>query len=77
MSEFHNNDVTIYDWLNFFSAKSNHFVFRYWVKNKEIFFDSFMIMWDQEFFIICDKKTGDLYKFKKPDFIQLNLESVL
>lgn len=76
MSEFYKEDITIDEWLNFFSTKSNHWIFKYWRNNRENFFDRFMIMGDQELFIICDKKRGNVYGFKKPEIIQLNLESL-
>lgn len=73
MSDFFENDITIYQWLDFFSSKSNHWIFSYWHKNKESFFERFMIMGDQEFFIVCDKRKGGIYKFKKPNVVQLSL----
>lgn len=77
MSEFYENDITIYQWLNYFSVKSNHWILKYWRKNKENFFDKFMIMGDQELFIICDKESGDVYEFVKPNIVQLSLENLL
>lgn len=77
MSEFYENDITIYQWLNYFSVRSNHWILKYWKKNKENFFDRFMIMGDQELFIICDKESGDVYEFVKPNVVQLSLESLL
>lgn len=77
MDEFYKNDITIYEWLNFFSIKSNHWIFKYWQNNKEIFFNRFMIMGDQELFIICDKKSRAVYQFKKPNIIQLSLDNLL
>lgn len=77
MSEFYENDITIYQWLNYFSARSNHWILKHWKKNKEKFFDRFMIMGDQELFIICDKEAGDVYEFVKPNVVQLSLENLL
>lgn len=44
MERCFDNEMTIYDWLEFFSADSNHYVFKYWRKNSDIFFNKFMIL---------------------------------
>ena len=52
MERVFENEMTIYDWLEFFSSHSNHWVFRYWKKNSDIFFNRFMILGNYEIFII-------------------------
>ena len=60
----YDGEISVYDWLNFFESKSNHWIFRYWRSNKEKFFD---------------KQKGCTYDFKKPNLgfnIRFNLEGV-
>ena len=76
MERVFENEMTIYDWLEFFSSHSNHWVFRYWKKNSDIFFNRFMILGNYEIFIICDKNNGYSYEFKKPHGIRTILENL-
>ena len=76
MERVFENEMTIYDWLEFFSSHSNHWVFRYWKKNSDIFFNRFMILGNYEIFIIWDKNNGYSYEFKKPHGIQTILENL-
>lgn len=76
MSEFYENDMTIYQWLDFFASRSNHWIFKYWRKDRENFFERFMILGDYEVFIICDKRAENVYEFIKPTVVQLTLENI-
>lgn len=38
------NEMSVYEWLDFFSSHSNHWVFKYWKNNSDIFFNRFMIL---------------------------------
>lgn len=70
-------EISVYDWLNFFESKSNHFVFKYWRNDREVFFQRFMVIGDKEIFIVADKIKRCTYDFKKPDFgfnIRFNFE---
>ncbi|MBQ5696361.1 MAG: hypothetical protein IIV48_06865 [Clostridium sp.] len=67
------NEMSVYEWLDFFSSHSNHWVFKYWKNNSDIFFNRFMILGNYESFIVCDKSNKYSYEFKKPKSIQINL----
>lgn len=75
----YDGEISVYDWLNFFESKSNHWIFRYWRSNKGKFFERFMIVGNKELFIVADKQKGCTYDFKKPNLgfnIRFNLEGV-
>lgn len=76
MYDYNSIEFSSYDWLQYFSSRSNHWVLRYWRNNGEAFFNRFTIISDRRLFIIGDKDRGNTYEFRKPSgeaFVQLNM----
>lgn len=76
MYEYDEKEFSSYDWLQYFSDRSNHWVLKYWRNNKEVFFNRFMVIGDKRLLIIGDKERGNTYEFRKPSndsFVQMNL----
>lgn len=73
----YNFEINVYDWLNYFSMQSKHWIFKYWKNKKDIFFDRFVVIGDYRLLIIADKEKICVYEFKKPQedvILQLNME---
>ena len=60
-------EVDNYIWLEKISAKINHTVLNTYRKDIKLFFNEFLIIYDDEFLIIGNKKTHAIYEFAKVD----------
>lgn len=57
---------TIYYWLDILSAINvNDRILTIWIHNKDIFFNNYMVINDEDFLIIGDKKNKKIYEYKK------------
>lgn len=58
-------EIDNYTWLEIISSKINHPALNLYKKDKDLFFNDYLIIDDEEILIIGNKKTYAIYEFAK------------
>lgn len=59
------DEITTEDWLSLLSAAVDHHVMYKWIHMREYFFEQYLVIDDDEFLIVADKRNFATYEFAK------------